>query len=147
MKITLCGSISFLNEMLELKEKLEKMGHEVKLPPAQVAQELEQLLPEHDFAGSHKSQGEMDDWVKNRKGEIMRDHLQKVEWSDAILVVNRGKSGVENYIGGNALIEMAVAYYLSKKIFLMSDIPEMVYREEILGMNPTILHEDLTKIT
>jgi len=35
MKITICGSIAFYKEMEEVKEQLEKLGHEVKLPPSQ----------------------------------------------------------------------------------------------------------------
>lgn len=32
MKITICGSIAFIDEMVEAQRFLESQGHEVKLP-------------------------------------------------------------------------------------------------------------------
>lgn len=31
MKITICGSVAFQNEILSVKERLEKLGHKVKI--------------------------------------------------------------------------------------------------------------------
>lgn len=39
MKITLCGSITFYDGMLDMKIKLEQLGHLVKLPPSEVKNE------------------------------------------------------------------------------------------------------------
>ena len=36
MRITICGSIAFIDEMLVAKEELESLGHEVKLPPSSI---------------------------------------------------------------------------------------------------------------
>ena len=33
MKITICGSIAFFDEMLKVKEDLESRGHTVQIPP------------------------------------------------------------------------------------------------------------------
>ena len=43
-------------------------------------------------------------------------------------------------------MEMGVAFYLHKKIFLLNPIPEISYREEILGMKPIIINGDLSLI-
>ena len=37
-------------------------------------------------------------------------------------------------------------FYLKKKIYLLNEIPELPYKEEILGMKPVILNGDLSKI-
>ncbi len=77
----------------------------------------------------------------------MRSHFAEVEKSDAILVVNNKKNDIENYIGGNVLIEMAIAFYLSKKIFILNNLPEeSTYIEEIKGMLPVVLKGDLEKL-
>ncbi len=36
MKITICGSIAFFEDMLIVKDKLEALGHEVDLPPTKI---------------------------------------------------------------------------------------------------------------
>lgn len=39
MKITLCGSIAFYDEMQSVRDILEKLGDEVKLPPSEISDE------------------------------------------------------------------------------------------------------------
>ena len=39
-----------------------------------------------------------------------------------------------------------VALYLKKKIFLLNAIPDVPYREEILGLQPLVINGALTKI-
>jgi predicted RNA-binding protein with PUA domain len=60
--------------------------------------------------------------------------------------VNIDKGGFSNYIGGNAFLEMGFAHILNKKIFLLNEIPEMIYTDEILAMQPIVLNGDLSKI-
>jgi hypothetical protein len=77
----------------------------------------------------------------------MRGHFIEVERSDAVLVLNYEKHGTPNYIGGNVLMEMALAFFLKKPIFIFNEIPESSsFMEELLGLNPVVLHgrvEDL----
>ena len=78
----------------------------------------------------------------------MRKHLAEVEKGQAILVVNNEKNGIKNYIGANVLIEMSLAFYLKKSIFLLNEVPdESKFTEEILGMEPISLHGKLDKLT
>ena len=65
---------------------------------------------------------------------------------DAILVANYDKKGVKGYIGGNTLMEMGLAFFLKKKVYLLNEVPELPYKEEILGVKPIILNDNLTKI-
>lgn len=77
----------------------------------------------------------------------MNDHFKKVLEADAILVVNNEKNGIPGYIGGNALMEMTLAYHYKKPIFLWNDITsQLSIEEEIRGLNPIVIHQDLMKI-
>ena len=73
-------------------------------------------------------------------------HFKEIKKSDAILVLNYDKKGIKNYVGGNVLIEMAFAYILDKKIFMLNPVPEMSYADEIFAMKPVVLNGNLKKI-
>lgn len=85
------------------------------------------------------------DFVKKRF--FIDQHFAEIAKSDAILMVNDSKRGVVGYIGPNGLMEMAVAYYLKKPIFILNDVPSTnpIY-EEVMGMNAHILHGDIRKL-
>lgn len=131
MKIVICGSTAFAKEMLEIKEKLEKSGFLVMLPL-----NIERFLRGEKI---EKSQIKIE-------SDVIRKYYEEINNSDAILILNKTKNNIENYVGGNALIEMAFAHVLNKKIFLLNPIPKMSYSEEIITMQPIILNGDLTKI-
>ena len=76
----------------------------------------------------------------------MTAHLEKVAWAENIIILNYDKRGIENYVGANTLIEMGLAFWLKKEIYLLNPIPEVEYKEEILGMQPIILNGDLSRI-
>lgn len=122
MKITLCGSMTFLDEIKALEERLTLQGHEVRRP---------ELLWKKDKALC----------PPEKKAEAIREHFAKIQWAEAIAVINPEKKGIAGYIGGNTLMEMALAFHLEKEIYLTHDIPEVSYREEILGMLPRKLEE------
>ncbi len=121
MKITLCGSLVFLEYMKQLEADLISRGHEVQRPEIPWPKDV--LCP------------------PDQKAEAMREHFEKIEWSDAIVIVNPEKKGVAGYVGGNALMEMALAFYLRKTIYLTHQIPDVSYTEEILGMLPHKIEE------
>lgn len=146
MKITLCASIAFYDQMIEVQKKLEQLGHEVKLPPSEFKDQNGSVITEKEFYAKRKTETDDTSWVWDEKEKAMRLHFQKVEWSDAILVLNYDKNGIANYIGGNTLLEMGLAFYLGKKIFLFNGIPAISYKEEILGLKPIVIGQDLTKI-
>ncbi len=78
--------------------------------------------------------------------DFIREHFKKIEQSDAILVLNYEKNGVAGYIGGNTFLEMGVAYWLAKKIYLLYPVPEMDYKTEMHAMLPVILGGDLSRL-
>ncbi len=132
MKVTICGSMVFAKEMLEIKQKLEKQNHIVILPP-----------------NTNKyANGSIDvenNWEKIEL-DVIRVYFDEIKKTDAILVINKDKNNIKNYVGGNSLIEMAFAHVLNKKIFLLNPIPQMSYSDEIEAMKPVILNNDLSKI-
>ncbi|MDD2785691.1 MAG: hypothetical protein PHS79_02230 [Patescibacteria group bacterium] len=145
MKITICGSIAFFDEMQNIQKELEELGHEVKLPPSTIIDDNGIAIPVKKYYAMRKTAESDSGWIWDRKEEAMRNHFDKVEWSDAILVLNHAKNGIEGYIGANTLLEMGLALHLKKKIFLINPIPEIAYKEEILGMKPEVV-EIVSKI-
>ena len=147
MKITICGSIAFQGKIVPLKENLEELGHQVKIWPLKVKNGEGQLIPVQEYYQIRRTANNDEKWVWDRKAEAVLEHFDKIAWSDAILVANYDKNDVKGYIGGNTLMEMGLALYLKKKIYLLNQVPELPYKEEILGVKPVILNGDLTKIT
>ena len=153
MKITICGSMVFYKEMEEIKAKIEAGGHEVQIPL------LDKELPPElgggrtlAFGAHIEERGGTDafpagDPIWDFKAAAINDHFSKVEWSDAILVVNHNKRGIEGYIGGNTLMEMALAFYLKKPIYMLNEVSgELLYKQEVMGMKPVLLNGDMSKI-
>lgn len=147
MKITICGSIAFYDEMLDVKEKLKAFGHEVKLPPHEIKDENGTMIPVKEYYTRRKAASDDEGWIWDRKAEAITNHFDKVGWADVILVTNYDKNDVAGYIGGNTLMEMGVAFFLEKPVYLLNQIPELLYKEEILGMKPVVLESDLEKIS
>jgi len=132
MKIALCGSMTFAKQMIEAKKILESSGHTVFVP----------LNAEKYADGTVAIENK---WEKIEH-DVIRNWYKVIESSDAVLVLNYAKNNIENYVGGNSLIEMAFAHVLLKKIFLLHPIPQMNYSDEIQSFNPVILLGELSGI-
>ncbi len=148
MNLTLCGSIAFINEMDSLRQQLESLGHVVKMPPMQerIGENGEHISAEEYY--NHKKEAGTDPthWIWTHHGDCITMHFQKVDWSDAIVVLNLDKNGIAGYVGPNTLMEMGLAFHLGKPIFLMNPIPQISYFEELIGMKPIVLNGDLSLI-
>lgn len=139
MKIVICGSLVFIKEMRDARDRLLELGHEVRLPPDTVPDgKGGEIAVEERYALS-KNSGVDDTEVWDMREMAMRNHFDKVEWCDAVLVVNEEKKGIVGYIGVNTLLEVGVGFYLNKPIYLVHQIPEISYQEEILGMKPIVV--------
>jgi len=137
MKILICGSMRLSREMLEAKNKLEDLGYSVQLPDFV-----------EEYANLEKTEDMHRESVKNKVDyDLIRGYFKEIEKGDAILVVNETVNGIENYIGGNSFLEMGFAHVLNKKIYLLNDIPEIGYKDEIIAMQPIVLNGDLSKIS
>ena len=139
MKIALIGSSYFCKEMVEYRDRLKALGHECELHEHYVAR-ASGKLPElwERMQKEHAKVKIEHDYIRYHYNEILK--------SDAVLVLNFDKNGIENYIGGNTLIEMGQAYVNNKKIFLLNPIPIMQYKEEIEALQPVVINNDLIKI-
>lgn len=138
--ITICASASFYRHVVEIQEELEKMGYRVLIPFT--AEKMKQAQ-NYNLQG-FKPKPEEVEW----KSQLMHAHFDKVEEGDICFVVNDDKHGIKNYIGGNVLMEMTLAFRARKPIVILNDIPkESSFYEELMGMQPIILHGDIQKLT
>ena len=154
MKITICGSIGFYQEMEAMRDKLSQRGHEVKIPELALEVSEEMGGGKKIYFGAYiEKNGGMDAFptnheIWNLKEGAIRDHYEKIDWADAILVVNHEKRGIQGYIGGNTLIEIGVAFYQKKPIYILNPVSsELSYKQEICGMKPVFLNGNLTLIS
>jgi len=136
MIITICGSMQFSEQMLEVKKKLEQQGHQTIVPSTT-----------NQYVGkSAEEKTKLTLYEKNEKDAI-KDHWEKIKVSDAILVLNYDKKGISNYIGGNTMLEIGFAHVLNKKIFLLNPIPEIeFYKSEIIAVKPIVINGKLENI-
>jgi hypothetical protein len=140
--VTICSSADFYGQAVEIQETLIELGCKVIVPAT-----AERMKKSGDYDVTHYKTwfGIKDDYHK--KTALMEGHFAEVAKADAILVINHEKHGVANYIGGNVLMEMALAFYLRKPIFVLNEIPtESAFLEEIIGLNPIVLHGKADKL-
>ena len=136
MKIGVISSMQNAEKMLELKVKLEKLGH-----TAYVSKFAEAMVG--------KSDDEKEEMKLHQKYKLdaIREFWKIMQGTDAVLVANYDKGKIKNYIGGNTLMEIGFAHVLNQKIFLLNPIPDIpYYKTEIKAMEPIILNGDLGKI-
>ena len=136
MKVGVAGSMQFTEKMMDLCEQLEELGHEAF---------MSKFAPY--FVGKTDDEKERIKLHQKNKKDAIREFWKPMQDADALLVANFDKHGIENYIGGNAFLEMGFAHVLDQKIFLLNPIPRMPYYEtEIIAMQPVVIDGDLSKI-
>lgn len=126
----------FSKEMVDSKNKLESLGHKVVLPHN----------TEMYASGIFTAETRKESTQNKIKDDLIRGYFNTIKDSDAILAMNFTKNGIENYIGGNTLMEIGFAHVLNKKVFLLNPIPEMQYRDEIEAVEPIIINDDFNLI-
>lgn len=146
MRIVICGSIAHIEKMIECKGQLEILSHSVVIPSFQPLGMDGGFIDQKEFYRLRKSGAMNLAWFEREKSRAIREHFEKIAQGDGVLIVNEEKNGVAGYIGGNTLMEMGLAFYLKKKIYLLYPIPELGYKEEIIGMKPEILNGDVSRI-
>ena len=142
MHIVICGSLTFVREMDEMKETLQSMGHTVVVPlGADLVREGKVSLEQFETA---KAAGQH--YVLTTKQDAIRKHYNEIVSGDSILVVNWDKKGVKGYIGGNTFLEMGFAHVLHKAIYVLHDLPDMPYADEMRAMQPVVLNGDVGRL-
>lgn len=100
MKImTVCGSLRFYKEMMEITEKLELEGNCM-------------LVPIYNPSKSSK-----DDFTEEEALMLDKMHKERIKISDAVLIVN-----VDGYIGNSTKNEIEFAKSLNKEIIYYTDL-------------------------
>ncbi len=96
--ITVCGSLKFQKEMMEIAEKMELAGNVVITP-------------------IYSTRNHKDDYTNEEFAMLDAMHKKKIELSEAILVVNVG-----GYIGSGTSNEIEFAKSLGKEIIYYTDL-------------------------
>lgn len=97
--ITICGSMKFINEMMNIAMKMELDGNCI-------------LMPIYSPTKTNK-----DDFTKEDALMLDKMHKERIKLSDAILVAN-----VDNYIGSSTKSEIEYAKSLNKEIIYYTDL-------------------------
>lgn len=115
--ITICASMSFWNDIVLWKEKLEKDNYNVIQYPKQ-------------FTG---------EFLPNYKIEFTR-HYQEITKSDIVLVLNMKKNDIDGYIGASVFAEIAFAIGINQtsnseekiEVYCLNQFPKSLpYSEEL----------------
>jgi len=156
VKIVICSSITFRNRYLEVTQELEENGIAVDVPELQKEMPVEQQESDDQkertsIRGFFESQGGVDAFppdhkIWENKARAMREHIERINTGDAILVTNYDKNGIENYIGANTLLEMFYAFLKKMPVYVLNPLPDMRCKEELLGMQPIVINGDLSMI-
>ena len=134
MKIAILGSMSYYNQMADLKKELELKNFEVE-------------IPFFDETANYKVWDKEEAIRVKLKHDILKSNFEFVKRNDCVLVFNKfEKNKISNYIGGNTFLEMGFAYILNKKLFLFNDIPLVGYESEIVAMKPIVINGNLDLI-
>jgi hypothetical protein len=142
MKIDICGSLNFTYEIKKVADDLKDLDFDVVIPISS-----EKILKKEFSLEEIKKEKENGKFSERAiKFDSIRAYWNIIKNSDAILMANFEKNKIKDYIGGNSFLEMGFAHILNKKIFILNDIPEMIYTDEIKAMQPIVLNGDLKKI-
>lgn len=140
--IVICSSATFYEHVNEIAEQLSALGMNVVVPATAAKMKL---------SGDYNLE-KVKVWLKDSnkfygKAALMRGHFDAITAGDAILVVNDNKHGIEGYIGPNVLMEMGLAFYQNKPIYLLNDYDKsMPLYEEVEGVGSIIIKGDIGKI-
>ena len=141
-KVVICGSLQFGSAMKRIAEALEVYGLEAILPlgaspEVNLGVTFERLM-------EMKEDGSVVQLTIDH--DAIRDHYNNIMQGDAVLIVNEEKKGIAGYIGGNTFLEMGFAYIARKPIFVLNDIPDMIYIDEIRAMQPIVINGDFDQL-
>ena len=114
MKIGIIGSMQLTEDMYDIQSKLKKLGHDAYL--------TDLAKP---FIGKTDEEKERIKIYQKNNLNAIREFWNLMQGGESVLVVNKKRKGIENYIGGNTFLEMGFAHVLNQKIFLYNPIPEI----------------------
>lgn len=128
MKITISSSAKFFDKLLQIKKNLEDRGFEIYIPSTRG----------RDFKGEGSE--------TKIQYNLIQEHFDQIDNSDALYVANYDKNGIPGYIGGNTFLEMGKAFDCGIPIFLLNNVPQVSYKDEIVAMQPKVMGKNWDKI-
>ena len=129
-KLLIHASLDFADEMVNAKKYIENNFNDFDV----ILPELTRYQHIRDIYGD-------DNTFTKIKNRLTIANMKNVEICNALLILNYSHRNIENYIGGNSFIEMCIAFYLDKPIYILNSIPEnMPYTEEIKSFYPKTIH-------
>lgn len=105
--IAICGSMFFVDEMEAIATSLRSVGCDAITPARE----------ERNFDWSDLRNLEL---VAIKRSYIDR-HLEIIRHSDAALIANLSKRGIEGYVGPNTLMEAAFAHAVGIPVIFLND--------------------------
>lgn len=142
MKIAICSSLDFVDDIRKIYEELEKLGHEVILP--QTAEKIFRGETTYEQVMDEKANGKFHE--RGIRQDSLNYYYKIIKDCDAALVANFEKKNIKGYIGGAVFLEMGFTHVLGKKIFLLNKIPNVSYIDEIKMMQPIVINNNLSLI-
>jgi len=130
-RIVICGSMQFYTEMRECQNRLIKKGIDAIVPKDE--DNIPENISEEEF--------------RQFKKRVSSAYLKKIRMKEtgAVLVFNAPKRGIENYIGANTFVELAMAFSWNRKIYLLHDYYEP-YLDELKAWDVVCLHGNLINL-
>lgn len=126
----------FTEQMIQARDYLKNLGHTVY---------ISSFSPKY-VGKTIKEKEKMTIHHKNNEDAI-RKFWKKIKICDVVLVLNYKRHGIDNYIGGNTLMEIGFAHVLNKKIFLLNPVPKIkYYQSEIEAVKPVVLDGKMEKL-
>jgi len=132
-RLVICSSVTFYPELPSIKKQFQAIGLDVTIP--KMAREFERELPEEEKAALLKTESV----TPQVKRIFIEEYFSEIEHGDLIMAYNQSKHGIPGYIGPNVLMELTVAFYLKKKLFVWNAVGEEVHGAEELramGVQP-----------
>ena len=137
MKIALAGSCVFAKEIIDIKKELEAKGHVVF-----TTENLEEYVKKPEIKKDFEEEVRV-----SKENDVITSFFKKIEQGDALVVCNLNKNNINGYLGPNVLMEIGVAYYLNKKIYLLNEVDRsQSCAVETAIIDAIILNGDLDKI-
>ncbi|MFA5871128.1 MAG: hypothetical protein WC858_00225 [Parcubacteria group bacterium] len=143
MKIAICASLSFTDQVAKVAKELENIGFAVEIPISS-RKILKGQVTLADIDKLKKQDTAFSEYII--QNDSIRAYWEIIKGSDAILVLNFTKNGVKNYVGPNVFLEIGFAHVLGKPIFLYNNLPDGQFTAEILSMQPIVINKNLARI-
>ena len=132
ISISICGSMSFMDEMEAIASSLAALGCEAMTP----------IREERNFDWSNLADADL---VALKKSFIDR-HLAKIRRSDAVLIANFPKHNIDGYVGPNTLMEAAFAHALSVPIIFLFDPSQQACGLECVSISCGCVNGEATEV-